>query len=76
MRRKQKSVIAHIGGAIRKRRKDLGMSLEDLADASDLSFAHLSCVERGKSRISADRLYWVALALKTTVSTFYKGLPQ
>ena len=56
-----------LGRAIRKRREELGLTQEQLAEKADLHWTFISGVERGVRNISFVNLYHVALALKTRV---------
>ena len=60
-----------MGQKIRDRRKNLGMSQEDLAKKSNLSRARISAIENGKSRdILVSTLTTISSALDTTVEFF------
>ena len=50
----------HVGCAIRARRLELGVGLKSLARAAGVSPSHLSRVENGKARPSAELLERVA----------------
>ncbi len=64
----------HVGLRIRLRRKELGVSQEKLADAIGLTFQQVQKYERAANRVSASKLYEVALALDTSVAFFFEGL--
>lgn len=60
-----------MGQKIRDRRKNLGMSQEDLAKKSNLSRARISAIENGKSRdILVSTLTTISSALDTNVEFF------
>ncbi|MFK7955370.1 MAG: helix-turn-helix domain-containing protein [Lysobacterales bacterium] len=59
-----------IGALLKARRKELGMTLQELAEASDLSAAFLSQAERGKATPSIISLINIARALQTDVNYF------
>jgi transcriptional regulator with XRE-family HTH domain len=61
----------HVGLAVRNRRKSLGMTQPELAELLDISFQQVQRYETGAVRISASKLYEIALALKTTVCYFF-----
>ncbi len=67
-------VDVHVGGRIRLRRRLLGMSQEQLADALGLTFQQVQKYERGANRVSASKLYETASALRTSVPYFFEGL--
>lgn len=53
--RKDKNEIllnVHIGKSIRARRKQQGLSREDLAGLSDVSLNHIGAIERGEATMS------------------------
>ncbi|MGP4110327.1 helix-turn-helix domain-containing protein [Streptomyces sp. 4N509B] len=57
---------AELGAAIRRLRKDKGMTLVQLAQRADLSHPFLSQLERGLTHPSMRSLHRIALALDTT----------
>ncbi|MEH0194534.1 helix-turn-helix transcriptional regulator [Caulobacter sp. CCNWLY153] len=69
-------VDIHVGGQIRLRRKILGMSQEQLADALGLTFQQVQKYERGANRVSASKLYATAKILGVTVQSFFDGLAE
>lgn len=60
---------AELGATIRRLRKENGLTLVQLAKASDLSHPFLSQLERGLTRPSMRSLHRIALALGTTQQT-------
>jgi transcriptional regulator with XRE-family HTH domain len=64
-------VDLHVGSMIRMRRKLLGISQEQLADALKLTFQQVQKYERGANRVSASKLFLVAQALNTTPAFFF-----
>ncbi|NIB40491.1 XRE family transcriptional regulator [Pseudomaricurvus alkylphenolicus] len=68
---KKKERYAHaVGPAIRARRKDMGMTMQQLADKCELSSAFISLVERGKSSFSLVSLQSIAEALEVEIGYF------
>lgn len=57
---------AALGDAIRRQREALGLSQEDLADASGLHVTHLGGLERGVRNPSYATLVRLSRALRTT----------
>jgi transcriptional regulator with XRE-family HTH domain len=55
-----------LGGAIRARRKALGLSLVEVSARTGLSHSFLSQLERGKTRASMRSLFSISQALETT----------
>jgi transcriptional regulator with XRE-family HTH domain len=62
------AVVAAIGSRLRFFRQDREMTLQDLAEATDLSPSMLSLVERGRAAPSVQSLIVIANALQVTVS--------
>lgn len=62
-----------IGAAVRKRRKDLGFTLQQVVDRMDMEFdtGNLSRAERGQQEFTRKSLESVAKALETTVADLY-----
>ena len=56
-----------LGEAIRKRRLELKLTQEELAEKADLHWTFVSGVERGQRNISVLNLYHIALALNVHV---------
>lgn len=52
----------------------LGLSLEDLARATGVTYQQMQKYEKGVNRISASRLYVLARLLDGPVGYFYEGL--
>ncbi len=73
-RRRSTPVDQHVGSRIRERRKSLGMTQQQLADALGLTFQQVQKYERGSNRVSASRLFETASALSTPISFFFEGL--
>lgn len=69
-------VDLHVGAAIRVRRKLLGVSQTQLADALGLTFQQVQKYERGANRVSASKLYDIANFLDVDIATFFEGLPR
>jgi transcriptional regulator with XRE-family HTH domain len=67
-------VDLHVGALIRARRKALGISQSQLADALGLTFQQVQKYERGSNRVSSSKLYEIAQKLDTPLSAFFEGL--
>ena len=63
-----------IGQRIRERRRAMGLSQQDLAEALGVSFQQVQKYERGANRISFSRLVEIAGALKCRLSELAEGL--
>ena len=64
----------HIGRRLRARRRLLGYSQPQLADAVGVRFQQIQKYECGEDRISASRLWGLCRALNAPVGYFYEGL--
>jgi transcriptional regulator with XRE-family HTH domain len=67
-------VDRHVGTLIRAKRRALGISQSELADALGLTFQQVQKYERGTNRVSSSKLYEIAQKLDTPLSTFFEGL--
>ena len=52
-------------GNMRKRRKEMGLTQEELAERADWSFTFISQIERGEKEPSLRTAYKISQALKT-----------
>jgi transcriptional regulator with XRE-family HTH domain len=64
----------HLGRRLRQRRRTLGLTQQQIADAVGVRFQQIQKYECGANRISAARLWLLAKALQSSVSDFYDGL--
>ncbi len=64
----------HLGKRLRRRRRLLGLTQQQLADAVGVRFQQIQKYECGANRISAARLWQLAGALEVSVGYFYDGL--
>ncbi len=71
---RQSPVDAHIGSRIRLRRMIMGMSQAQLGAAVGIAFQQVQKYERGVNRVSASRLYDLALTLGVPVSFFFEEI--
>ncbi len=69
-------VDLYVGARLRIRRKVLGLSQTQLADALGITFQQIQKYERGANRISASKLYEAARLLRSPVSYFFEGLDE
>lgn len=67
---------ASIGHRIRKRRKQLGLSLRKLAGMTDVSASFLSQVERGQANTSISTLRRIAEAFDVSILYFLEDGPK
>ena len=66
----------HLGRRLRRRRRLLGLTQQQLAVQVGIRFQQIQKYECGANRISAARLWQLAEALETPVSYFYDGLSE
>lgn len=66
----------YVGGRMRLRRIQLGLSQSALAGKIGVSFQAVQKYESGDIRISASRLYDVATALEVAPGFFFEGYPS
>jgi len=64
----------HLGRRLRKRRRILGLTQQQLAGACGVRFQQIQKYERALNRMSAARLWQLAEVLEVPVSYFYEGL--
>ncbi|UBF29298.1 helix-turn-helix transcriptional regulator [Kovacikia minuta CCNUW1] len=59
------------GLAVKRRRQELGISQEELAELADLHRTYISDIERGSRNISLENIEKVAKALSISVSKLF-----
>ncbi|WP_019960968.1 helix-turn-helix domain-containing protein [Woodsholea maritima] len=64
----------HVGKRLRRRRRLLGLTQQQLAEAVGIRFQQVQKYECGANRVSASRLFELAEALDVPVQYFYEGL--
>ncbi len=69
----QQSITGRFGRAVQRRRKQLGMTQEELAAASGLNRSFLSEIENGRVSISLARAARLAEALQSDLADLIKG---
>jgi transcriptional regulator with XRE-family HTH domain len=69
-----KQIGDHIGGRIRQRRTELGLTQEQLGDMLGVSYQQIQKYETAANRVSASRLYELARACGVDVSYFFEEL--
>lgn len=69
-------IDVYVGGRMRLRRIQLGMSQGALASRIGVSFQAVQKYESGDIRISASRLYDVAQVLEVAPAFFFEGYPD
>ena len=66
----------HLGKRLRRRRRLLGLTQQQLANAVGIRFQQIQKYECGANRISAARLWQLAEALEVAVAYFYDGISE
>ena len=67
-----KNIKQQFGDAIKKRRSELGITQEKLAELSNLHRTYVADVERGKRNISLENIAKVIHALDLSLADFFK----
>ena len=68
------NIDMHLGKRLRRRRRLLGLTQQQLAGACGVRFQQIQKYECGANRISASRLWQLSEALEVPVGYFYDGL--
>ena len=66
----------HLGKRLRRRRRLLGLTQQQVASAVGIRFQQIQKYECGANRISAARLWQLSEALEVPVAYFYDGLAE
>ena len=69
---KSKNISKELAAAIRKRRKKLRLSQEEIADRSEIDRSYVNRIECGKASVSVVIAYKIAKALNTSLSRIIK----
>lgn len=64
----------HIGKRLRRRRRLLGLTQQQLAESVGIRFQQIQKYECGANRVSASRLFELAQSLDVPAQYFYDGL--
>jgi transcriptional regulator with XRE-family HTH domain len=64
----------HLGRRLRRRRRLLGLTQHQLADACGVRFQQIQKYECAANRMSAARVWQLAQVLEVPISYFYEGL--
>ena len=68
-------VDLYVGARLRIRRKMMGLSQTQVADALGITFQQIQKYERGANRIGASRLFDLSRVLDVPVSFFFDDMP-
>ena len=66
----------HVGKRLRRRRRLLGLTQQNLATEVGIRFQQIQKYECGANRVSAARLFELSEALAVPVQYFYEGLSE
>jgi transcriptional regulator with XRE-family HTH domain len=69
-------VDKHVGGRVRLRRREIGMTQEELAERLGITYQQIQKYEKGTNRIGASRLHQVAGVLGVPVPWFFFGMAK
>jgi len=64
----------HVGKRLRRRRRLLGMTQQELASQVGVRFQQIQKYECGANRITASRLFDLSRAMNVTVQYFFDGM--
>lgn len=65
----------HVGKRLRRRRRLLGMTQQELASQVGVRFQQIQKYECGANRITASRLFDLSRAMNVNVQYFFDGMP-
>ena len=65
----------HLGARLRLRRTVMALTQQQLGEATGLTFQQIQKYENGSNRMSASRLYQLALLLGVTPAFFFDEMP-
>ena len=74
MKRQGSCLLARFGQAVRKRRMELNLSQEALAERADLHRTYVADIERGVRNVSLRNIEKLARALDLSVSSLCAGM--
>ncbi|MDE2485772.1 MAG: helix-turn-helix transcriptional regulator [Alphaproteobacteria bacterium] len=69
-------IDVHLGRRLRRRRRLLGLTQQELAEACGVRFQQIQKYECAANRMSAARLWQLAQALEAPVSYFFDGFAE
>jgi transcriptional regulator with XRE-family HTH domain len=69
-------IDVHLGRRLRRRRRLLGLTQQELAGACGVRFQQIQKYECAANRMSAARLWQLAEVLEVPISYFYEGLTR
>jgi transcriptional regulator with XRE-family HTH domain len=70
-RKRTADIKERFGNAVRKRRQELGISQEELADRAELHRTYIGDIERGARNLSLENIEKLAKALEVSISSLF-----
>jgi transcriptional regulator with XRE-family HTH domain len=70
------AIDLHVGKRLRRRRRLLGKTQTAVANSLGIHFQQIQKYECGVNRVTASRLYELAVALNVPVTYFFEGLQE
>jgi transcriptional regulator with XRE-family HTH domain len=70
------AIDLHVGKRLRRRRRLLGLTQQQLAESIGIRFQQIQKYECGANRVTASRLYELSVSLNVPVNYFFEGLQQ
>ena len=70
------AIDLYVGKRLRRRRRLLGLTQQQLAESIGIRFQQIQKYECGANRVTASRLFELAVALNVPVNYFFEGLQQ
>lgn len=70
-RKRTQGVKERFGHAVRKRRQELGISQEELADRAGLHRTYIGDIERGARNLSLENIEKIAKAMEVSISNLF-----
>ena len=67
------AIDLHVGKRLRRRRRLLGLTQQQLAESIGIRFQQIQKYECGANRVTASKLYELARALNVPVDYFFEG---
>lgn len=75
MKQTKASILIRFGQAVRKRRMELDLSQEGLAERADLHRTYVADIERGVRNLSLKNIEKLARALELSMADLFATLP-
>ena len=69
-------VTAYVGRKIRRRRRLVNMTQQELGAACGVTFQQVQKYESASTRVSVDMLWRLACALEVDIAYFFEGLSE